>query len=127
MKGYYDCIVDPTCSSCGSYLVTPLANLEIYNFQNNSFKKQYFKTTGNFGVKSLMINEFPRSEVYSTTEFFGYHMRILGAFSDYVNVTFGVIFSSKNHQKEKSFHVKIHSGLDSVVDFTMNFDVFMNS
>lgn len=94
----------------------------IYKSKDHIFKKLLLK---NIRVLTYIINEFPRSQIYSTTELFGYNIRILEAFADYLHIYFGALMPESKNRTEKSFHVELYNAFGSDIDFTMNFDLFM--
>uniref|UniRef100_T1GYS5 Ionotropic glutamate receptor C-terminal domain-containing protein n=1 Tax=Megaselia scalaris TaxID=36166 RepID=T1GYS5_MEGSC len=80
-----------------------------------------FVHADNLSISVYMVNEFPRSQVFSSIEFLGYSVKILETFADFINVyiTFQFPGPKTNIEKSGQTSMIIES---SPIDFTLSFD-----
>lgn len=124
MFGEYFCTSNATCNLCGNSSTTILGNKTIYNNHSKIFQYRSFKTSDKMAINAILVNEFPRSQMYSTSEEFGYHVRILEAFANYINVSFSTMYPHTKRSTEKSRYLIADYVVSTDLDFTMNFDLF---
>lgn len=117
------CLMDPICNACASYNVSPLLEKNIYHFNGNLKLIKNFETFSKTSISLHTVNEFPRAQLYSTIEAFGYIARIVHSFSDWVGSGLRLHITSdsaleKIGKKMEKLELESHS------DFSTAFEKF---
>lgn len=108
------CNMDPACNMCHIKSPDFDENSQIYVPEMEIVIKERLVPPNKLSMTMFMINEFPRSQMYSSIEYFGYTIQILKAFASFKNAFLEFRTATKLNNIEKSAQSIAHSNLNGI-------------